>query len=336
MADSPWGGSDGSPRAWPRCTPRAGRCFIVSSGAIGLGVERLGFDQRPRSIVDQQACAAAGQGSLIAMYEQTLSRLGITAAQVLLTEADFNDRARYVSLAETLERLLALGAVPLLNENDVVATEHLAIFGDNDRLAALVAANIHCDALVLLTDVDGVYTGPPTEPGSVRIDTWDDAPVRIGERSAAGTGGMGAKLKAAQQAAKAGVTAVIASGYAGDTLPRLFAGEALGTVFAAEAGLSRRRAWLAFATAPRGAVHVNDGAKEALLERGASLLQPGIVKVTGDWTAPAVVSVVHQGRELARGLCQADAQLVRGALGSTERDRVVVHRDQLAILETSR
>ena len=306
--------------------------LIVSSGAIGLGVERLGLERRPRSVIDQQACAAAGQGTLMAMYDLTLSRLGLTAAQVLLTEADFHHRSHYVSLAATLERLLSLGAVPLLNENDVVATEHLSVFGDNDRLAALVASNIDCDALVLLSDVDSVYTAPPSQPDSERIRIWDDRPVVIGERSAGGTGGMAAKLRAAQMAAQAGVTAVIASGTQSDTLGRLFAGEDVGTVFPATPGLSRRRRWLAFATAPQGVIHVNAGARAALVDRHASLLQPGVVRVDGDWAVPSVVEIAHEGNAFARGLCQRSADEVRTALGSVARDQIVVHRDQLAVL----
>jgi glutamate 5-kinase len=252
---------------------------------------------------------------------------------VLLTEEDFHHRSRYVTLAATLERLLSLGAVPLINENDVVSTDHLAVFGDNDRLAALVAANIDCDALVLLSDVDGVYTAPPGEPGATRIAVWSDGDeVRLGAKSAGGTGGMSAKLGAARMAARVGVTAVIASAYQGDVLQRLFAGDDVGTMFPAEPGLSRRRRWLAFATAPQGTLHVNAGARAALVERQASLLQPGIEGVDGDFAAGAVVRVLHGGVEVARGVCQHDAARVRAALGSTARGNVVVHRDQLAVL----
>ena len=315
--------------------------LVVSSGAIGLGVERLGFERRPRGLVEQQACAAAGQGVLMAMYDQTFSRLGLTAAQVLLTEADFHHRPRYVNLAATLERLLTLGAVPLINENDVVTTDHLAVFGDNDRLAALVATNIDCDALVLLSDVDGVYTAPPGEPGSERVATWAaregaqdrlEDRVQLGGASAGGTGGMHAKISAAELAARAGVPTVIASGHAPGTLGQVFAGADVGTLFPATAGLSQRRRWLAFATAPAGALQINDGARRALVERQASLLQPGIVGVEGDWAGPAVVRIEHGGAEIARGQCTRDAAEVRAALGSTERGNVVVHRDQLAVL----
>jgi len=308
--------------------------LLVSSGAIGLGVEQLGFSRRPRSVVDQQACAAAGQGTLVTTYDHLFSRLGLTLAQVLLTENDFHRRERYVSLAQTLERLLSLGAVPLINENDVVATEHLSVFGDNDRLAALVAINLACDALILLTDVDAVRTAPPGDPGSERIPVMTrEVALTLGPASAGGTGGMQAKIRAARLAAQQGVTAVIASGFGPDTLPRVLGGEDVGTRFEASARRSARQRWLSLATVPVGTLHVNEGARRALVERQASLLQPGITSVNGAFDAMAVVRIVHDGVEFARGQCSRDADAIRAALGSAERDQIVVHRDLLAILK---
>ncbi|MEM6930492.1 MAG: glutamate 5-kinase, partial [Myxococcota bacterium] len=240
--------------------------LLVSSGAIGLGVEQLGFPRRPRSLVDQQACAAAGQGTLVTTYDHVFSRLGLKLAQVLLTEDDFHRRERYVSLARTLERLLALGAVPLINENDVVATQHLSVFGDNDRLAALVATHLACDALVLLTDVDAVRTAPPGEPGSERIAVMtDDRAVTLGPASAGGTGGMHAKIRAARLAAREGVTAVIASGFAPDALTRVMDGDDVGTRFEAAGRRRSRQRWLSLATVQLGTLHVNEGARRALV-----------------------------------------------------------------------
>jgi glutamate 5-kinase len=309
--------------------------LLVSSGAIGLGWRRLGFDRRPTALADQQACAAAGQMALTGLYDSLFSRLGVGVAQVLLTEDDFDDRSRYLTLADTLERLLSLGAVPLVNENDATSPQHHAIFGDNDRLASLVATNIGCDALVLLSDVDGVYTAPPGEPGSARIDVWDEArEVRVGAVSDSGRGGIAAKIAAARLAARAGVPVVIASGFRPEALGEVVAGRDVGTVFAARGGLTRRRRWLAFATAPAGSLDVNEGAHAALVRRNASLLLPGVVGVQGDWEPGAVVRVRFEGREFARGRCDRSSAEVRAGLGVAGRaGKAVIHRDHVAILE---
>lgn len=314
---------------------REGReVILVSSGAIGLGVERLGFDRRPVAVADLAACAAAGQGTLMGLYDTFFSRLGERVAQVLLTEDDFHRRSRYVTLAATLERLLALGAVPLLNENDAVSTDHLAVFGDNDRLAALVASNIDCDALVLLSDVDAVYSAPPGEPGARPIPLWSEAEqVRIGALSAGGRGGMGAKIAAANLAAGVGVNTVIASGYRPEVLGRIFRGEEEGTLFPAGARPNRRRRWLAHATAPAGTLHVNEGARAALVTGRASLLAPGVVGVEGEWEAGSVVRILCAGGEVARGLCARSSAEVRAEIGKQGRGRALVHRNDAVILE---
>lgn len=308
--------------------------LLVSSGAIGLGVERLGFDKRPTNVADLAACAAAGQGLLMGLYDSFFSHLGLRVAQVLLTEDDFHRRHRYVTLAATLERLLALGAVPLINENDVVSTDHLAVFGDNDHLAALVAANTDCDALALLSDVDAVYTQPPSEPGAERIPVYDEGQqVVVGGTSAGGRGGMGSKVAAAEVAARSGVTTVIATGLDASVLSAAFAGVDVGTVFPARRRPNRRRRWLAFATAPVGRIEVNAGAHEAMVERQASLLAPGVVGVDGEWEAGEVVSLVFDGREFARGVCAQPASRVREAMGRPVRGKALVRRNYSVILE---
>lgn len=310
--------------------------LLVSSGAIGLGWRRLGFERRPKALVDAQACAAAGQMALTALYDELFGRLGLTVAQVLLTEDDFHERQRYVTLSETLDRLLQLGAVPLINENDAVSPQHHAIFGDNDRLAALVASNIGCDALVLLSDIDGVYTAPPGEPGAERVGVWDGREVKVGAVSAGGRGGISAKIAAARLAARSGVPSVIASGYRPDTLLGVLAGQDLGTVFPPEGSLSKRRRWLAFATAPEGTLVVNDGARAALVQRNASLLLPGVVSVEGEWEAGAVVRLVSGGEEFARGRCDRSSAEIRGGLGAgATRGKALVHRDHVVILGES-
>lgn len=322
----------------------AGRqVVLVSSGAVGLGAERLGFDRPPTAVVDRQACAAAGQGALVATYDTLLGRLGGRCAQVLLTEEDFHVRRRHVNLAATLDRLLGLGVLPIVNENDTVSTAEIAlhgptVFGDNDRLGALVAAGIGADALVLLTDVDGVYDRPPAEPGAQRLSVWSGEDVRLGTASSLGRGGMGAKLASAGVAARAGVPVVVASGHDPTVLGRLFAGEDVGTVVPATGTMSSKRRWLAFASAPQGRLSVNDGARRALIEEGASLLAIGVDAVDGAWDAGAIVSIVDaRGEEFARGRCDRSAEDLRALLArGAPRGRALVHRDHVVLFEEGR
>ena len=314
--------------------------LLVSSGAVGLGAERLGFERRPTSVVDRQACAAAGQSALMAFYDAAFGVRQRACAQVLLTEDDFRVRRRHLHLSATLERLLGLGVVPVINENDVVSTAEIAlhgarVFGDNDRLGALVAAGVGADLLVLLTDVEGVLTGPPGQPGSVRVPVWGaEATVALGPVSAGGRGGMGAKMGSARLGAQAGVDVVVASGLDVAALPAVLAGEDVGTWFPAASGMRERQHWLAFATAPEGRIEVNEGARAALLGRKASLLWPGIVRVEGQFAAGAVVSVVDgEGLEIARGRVDAPSSaLVVGGASPTGR-RPILHRDHVVLLE---
>jgi glutamate 5-kinase len=322
----------------------AGReVVLVSSGAIGLGADRLGLD-KPTTIVDRQACAAAGQSSLMAFYDGLFRRLGSATAQLLLTEEDFASRHRHVHLSATLERLLQLGVVPVVNENDTVSTAEIAlrgskVFGDNDQLSALVASSMGADVLLLLSDVPGVYTGPPSDPGSERIGVWTaDTEVRFGSGSARGRGGMQAKIEAALVGARAGVTVVIADGRDPEVIGRVLDGEDVGTVFPGETGLSRRRQWLAFATAPVGTLRVNEGAKRALVERQASLLSVGITEVVGHFAAGDIVSICDpEGVEIARGRCDRSAAELGALVGQPGdgKGRAVVHRDHVVILERS-
>jgi glutamate 5-kinase len=315
--------------------------ILVSSGAVGLGADQLGFERRPTSVVDRQACAAVGQSTLMGFYDTLFGRLGGRCAQVLLTEDDFRVRRRHVNLAATLQRLLALGVVPIINENDTVSTAELAltgptVFGDNDRLSALVASGLEARALALLTDVDGVYTAPPGEPGAVRLSVYEEASeVRLGERSSLGRGGMGAKIKAAQVGAAAGVHVVVASGRDPGVLGRIFGGEDVGTWFPASPGLSGRRRWLAFATVPQGRLLINEGARVAMVERQASLLAPGVLSVEGEFGAGAIVSVCDEhGHEIARGRCDRSAAELRGPpVEDGAKGRAVVHRDHVVILD---
>ena len=309
---------------------RGHQVVLVSSGAVGLGAARLGIGRV--DVVDRQAAAAVGQLSLLGLYDELVRRHGGTVAQVLLTETDFHHRAHYLNLAAALERLLELGALPIVNENDVVSTVELAlhgqVFGDNDRLAALLASSLGADLLLLLSDVDGVYTAPPSEPGAERIRTFDaTAEVSIGAGSAFGRGGMASKIGAARVAAQSGVQAVIASGCIPGTLLQVVDGADVGTTFLAEPGMNRRRQWIAFATVPSGTLEVNDGARRAVVERNASLLAPGLVRVDGTFESGAVVRLTCDGVEFARGILRCSST----ELASRERG-VVVHRDDIAIL----
>jgi glutamate 5-kinase len=311
--------------------------LLVTSGAVGLGVQRLGLSSRPEPVVDRQACAAVGQGVLMGLYDAMFARLGAVCAQVLLTEEDFHFRRRFHNLTATLERLLELGAIPVINENDALSTAELAlgkgqVFGDNDRLSALVATYLGADALVILSNVDAVYTRPPGDPGAERIATFAaDAAWEEGAGSALGRGGMGSKIEAARVAARGGVTAVIASGLDATALRRVLAGEDVGTLFPAEPRMPRKRAWLAFATAPTGSIEVNAGARAAVLERHASLLPVGVVAVRGDFERGDVVRLCFEGEEFARGVTQRSAAELR-AVAEPGRARALVHRDDLVVL----
>lgn len=313
--------------------------LLVSSGAVGLGARALGFERRPTAVIDRQACASAGQSRLMGFYETLFGAVGERCAQVLLTEEDFHNRRRYVNLAATLDRLLTLGAIPVINENDTVSTAELAlsggaVFGDNDRLSALVASGMEADLLALLTDVDGLYTRPPGEPGAERIPVFDAAAeVVLGAVSAGGRGGMASKIASARVGATSGVHTVIAAGADPSVLSRIVAGEDVGTWFPAVEGMNHRRRWLAYATVPEGRLRVNAGAREALVQRQASLLAPGVVEVDGRFGEGAVVSLCDEaGVEFGRGICDRSADAVRAAVSAGRRGKALVHRDNVVIL----
>jgi len=312
--------------------------MLVTSGAIGVGARRLGMQTPVTGVVDRQACAAAGQGALMALYDNLFRQVGCVGAQVLLTEGDFLHRTRYLALHDTLERLLQLGAIPVINENDTVSTAELAlgrdkVFGDNDRLSALVAAGVDANLLVLLSNVDGVFTAPPGDPGATLVSTWDESTaVRTGGTSNGGRGGMQSKIAAAEVATRGGAHAVIASGMDPANLARVVAGENVGTLFPAQVPWSKRRRWLAYATQPAGRIVVNEGAREAMVDRNASLLLAGVDAVEGEFDSGAVVAVVSGGREFARGIAGRGADEIRGARAAGTKGKPVVHRNDVVIL----
>lgn len=322
---------------------------LVSSGAIAAGQARLGLAERPRSIPEKQAAAAVGQSALMWHYEHAFARHGLKVAQVLLTQEDISHRARYLNARNTLLALLRFGVLPVVNENDTVAVEEIKV-GDNDNLSALVAHLIDADLLVLLTDVDGLYTGDPRRNPAARrievVEVFTEEIQRLAQDAEAtvSVGGMSTKLQAAQKAMASGIPMVIASGREPHTLTRLLKGEPVGTIFLPKADrLGARKRWLAFAVPPQGRLTVDAGAKKALTERGKSLLPSGVVEVEGEFQAGEVVALASaDGKEFARGLTNYDAdelRRIRGVkttaieaiLGYKRLDEVI-HRDNLAVL----
>ena len=319
---------------------------LVSSGAIAAGLKPLGLKKRPRDLATQQAAASVGQGLLLARYTASFARHDRTVGQVLLTSDDVVRRAHYRNAQRTFDRLLSLGIVPIVNENDTVATDEIR-FGDNDRLAALVTHLVRADVLVLLSDVDGVYDDDPGKGGSQRLtDVRSDADVehvRLGRTGPAGvgSGGMATKLAAARIAAGAGVPTLLA--HAREAAEALAGGE-VGTCFHATGRRAPARLlWLAHATTPRGRLQLDAGAVTAVVERRTSLLPAGVVSVDGDFVAGDPVELIDEkGHAIARGLVNYDAAELPALLGRTTRDleaalgpgyhREVVHRDDLVLL----
>ncbi|MBA0049854.1 glutamate 5-kinase [Streptomyces sp. AJS327] len=319
---------------------------LVSSGAIAAGLAPLGLDRRPRDLARQQAAASVGQGLLVARYTASFARYGQRVGQVLLTSDDTSRRAHYRNAYRTLDKLLAMGAVPIVNENDTVATDEIR-FGDNDRLAALVAHLVRADLLVLLSDVDGLYDGDPSLPGSSRI-TEVTGPAELAGidistagRAGLGTGGMVTKVEAAGIAAAAGVPVVLTS--AARAAEALGGGET-GTLFHRTGRRTTGRLlWLAHASTPLGALVLDPGAVRAVVERRTSLLPAGIAAVEGGFSAGDPVELRDQeGRAVARGLVNYDAAELPRLLGRSTHDlarelgpeyeREVVHRDDLVLL----
>ncbi len=323
---------------------------LVSSGAIATGMALLALSRRPRSMPETQAAAAVGQSALMRCYESAFKRHGMPVGQVLLTAQDIGDRARYLNARNTLLALLRFAVLPIVNENDTVAVEEIKV-GDNDNLSALVASLVEADLLVLLTDVDGLYTAnPATDHDARKLDTVEAVTEDIARlvwegTGASSVGGMATKLQAAQKAASAGVPMIIANGRTEHVLGRLLAGEPLGTYFAPRTDrLGARKRWIAFAVPPQGRLTVDAGAVQALTLGGKSLLPSGVVQVDGDFAAGEVVAVVNEGdgKEFARGLVNFDAPELRRIRGAKTREieprlgyksfDEVIHRDNLVIL----
>lgn len=323
------------------------KVVLVSSGAIAAGRPFLGFNSRPKDLPSAQACAAMGQGILYTHWRGAFQSYYREIAQVLLTLDDVTRRASYLNVKEALQVLLNRGIVPVVNENDTVATDKIK-FGDNDRLAALVAELVNADALVLLTDVPGLFDRPPSEDGAklIRQINYPVNPANLrlsGTSTTIGTGGMLTKVAAARQATRAGIPVFLTSA---DQLQALMSGDKVGTYFApAPARMAARPTWLAHAAPVNGLVEVDQGAARALAAGGKSLLAAGIRQVKGEFHAGDVIEVHYQAQEVARGMVAYDARDLNRISGlrseeinpeQPDRVRPVIHRDDLVLVSLAK
>ena len=323
-------------------------CILVTSGAVAAGMGKLGLTKRPRNVADKQAAAAVGQGALIENYTKHLERHNLVGAQVLLTRLDLAEAGRYRNAQNTLEKLLRYPVVPIINENDTVAVEELC-FGDNDRLSALVAGLVHADLLVILTDVDGLFTANPRrEPSARLIEQVTDITRVAGLADGVGelgSGGMATKLKAAEIATRFGIGMLLVNSQRIKELPGLPAGiQPTGTYFEpAKRRLVGRKRWIAYAGLSEGSIVVDDGAAKALVDDGKSLLAKGIVGVDGAWDRKELVRIVNrEGQEIARGIVELSSKEVQKVQGLHSEQMLsilpglegeeVVHRDNMTVM----
>lgn len=325
------------------------KIVLVSSGAVAEGMQRLGWEQRPAALNELQAAAAVGQMGLVQMYERSFIEHGLHAAQVLLTHEDLTDQKRYLNARTTIKTLLDLNVIPVINENDTVATDEIR-FGDNDTLAALVANLIEADALVILTDQKGLYSSDPRQDSGAELVSFETAGNPSLEKMAGaagsqiGTGGMLTKILASRRAASSGAHTIIASGREKDVLLRLHEGEAIGThLKAAQKKVLAKKQWLANHMRTDGKLVIDDGAIQALKAEGGSLLPIGVVDVQGSFERGDVVACTNAaGKEVARGIVnyssheagrikRTASQEIEKILGYIE-DDVLIHRDNLILM----
>lgn len=321
---------------------------LVSSGAIGAGVGRLGLGRRPTGLRQLQACAAVGQGFLMRAYEEALSRHGTRTAQILLTAGDFDNRTRYLNARNTILTLLEWDCLPIINENDTVSVAEIR-FGDNDKLAAMVTNLLQAPLLILLTVVDGLYSDDPsTNPNATLMTTVPVLDQSIlgmagSSRSSLGTGGMRSKLRAARMATAAGESVIMANGSKSGILDAIFASEPVGTLFLPHGGtLPAWKRWVGYTAVPKGQLRVDAGAREAVVNKGRSLLPIGVVEVVGTFRKGDVVVLCDPtGTEFARGLtnyssddakkiCRLRSEQISEVLGVQTYEECV-HRDNLVV-----
>lgn len=323
--------------------------ILVTSGAVGAGMDRLGLKERPKTIPEKQAAAAVGQGILMHTYEKLFGEYGQTVAQVLLTREDSVKHKRYINSRNTLLTLLKMGVIPVINENDAVAVDELKI-GDNDTLSAMVASIVDADLLIILSDIEGLYEDNPHKNPQARLITevQDITPeieaLAGGPGSLCGTGGMYTKLQAAKIAVNSGVTMIIASGAREGIIRDLIGGSSIGTIFfPRHSRLQTRKGWLAFGARVHGTIMVDDGCKKALTDKGSSLLSAGIIAVNGTFEHGSTIKIISTvGREIARGITNYSSEDIKkimgrhtheiaDVLGSKPYDEVI-HRDNMVVL----
>lgn len=323
---------------------------LVSSGAIGAGIGRLGLKQRPSDLRHLQACAAVGQSFLMRAYEDSLARYGIPTAQILLTAGDFDNRTRYLNVRNTILTLFESNCLPIINENDTISVAEIR-FGDNDTLAALVTNLIQAPLLILLTVVDGLYSADPnTDPNAFLVNTVKQIDREVLEKagvtkSSLGSGGMKSKLKAARLATMAGESVIMANGAIPGVLDAIFSGEPVGTLFlAAKQNMAAWKRWLGWAARPLGKVLLDAGALSAVCSKGKSLLPIGVREVTGSFQKGAVISLCNlEGEEFGRGLSNYSASDIAKIAGKKSESIIellgilpyeeIIHRDNLVIIE---
>ncbi|WP_298704274.1 glutamate 5-kinase [uncultured Veillonella sp.] len=324
--------------------------ILVSSGAVGAGLAPLGLKEKPKDIATKQAAAAVGQGILLHMYEKMFREYGHTVGQILLTKEDSTHRFRYVNLRNTLFSLLNLHVIPIINENDVVAIDEVKI-GDNDTLSATVASIVEADVLLILSDIEGLYTAnPQTDPNATLISTVPEITPHIydiagGAGSSRGTGGMYTKIQAAHIAVNSGVNMVIASGEHTDSIRAVLGGELRGTLFVARHAVPHiKKRWMAFGSRLKGSVTVDAGCAKAVLSQGSSVLAVGIKEVQGDFEEGETISLYFENQEIARGIVNyssADLDRIKGRNSSDIANILeistahyeVIHRDNLVTLK---
>ncbi|MGI5901312.1 MAG: glutamate 5-kinase [Desulfitobacteriia bacterium] len=328
---------------------RSVECILVTSGAVSAGMAKLGLKRKPRNIIGKQAAAAVGQGILIERYSHFFEKYNLTCAQILLSRIDLVEATHYRNAQNTLEKLLYYGVIPIVNENDTVVYEELC-FGDNDRLSALVAGMINAEMLILLTDVDGLFSENPLRNKKAELiprvedlsEVWD---LAGGVGSEIGTGGMVTKLKAAEIATKFGILTFLMNASRLEEIVGITEGHyPLGTIFPpAEHKLTGKKRWMAYAALSMGTVVIDDGAQKALVQDHKSLLTPGVIRVEGHWERKDVIRIVNQkGEEIARGLAELSSEETDRAKGLHSEELLemfkdlkiqeLVHRDNMTVI----
>ena len=324
-----------------RTKKKGDKVILVSSGAVGLGCHKMNFKIRPKEIISLQAAAAVGQLHLMALYEKAMSKFGYNVAQVLLTSSELGSRNSYKSASQTLKRLIEWDVIPIVNENDITSDEELK-YGDNDTLSALVATAISADQLILLTDIDHLYSSDPkTDRKAKPIKNINNSSELnklelANQQTSWGTGGIKTKLTAAKIATESGIKVQLADGRDPETLGELLDGKIIGTIFHPHPNpVGNRKSWLSYAIKPTGEIHLDHGASEAIKNKGASLLLVGVKKVIGNFISNQPVKVINnEGEEIARGISSMSSDAIKIGINSkskTTGSPLVIHRDILVL-----